>query len=128
MKFDVNYEQSQFDGASLHNVESDLDTHNEEKLVVSYFSHCGALEYCVTSQLEDESRDIGIRSAEVIDIDCLTPEIISSEQDNDSVIGLVKNWKVQNQKPTCEMIASAVVELKAYWRQWESLYLVNNVL
>ena len=130
-RFDVNYEQSQVEGASLHNGEdnlSDLDSHNEEELEVSYFSHCGALEDYVTSQMEDESRDIGTRSAEVIDIDCLTPEIISSEQDNDSVIGLVKNWKVQNQKPTWEMIASAGVELKAYWRQWESMYLVNNVL
>ena len=130
-KFNVNYEQSQVDGASLHNVEDnlfDLDIHNEEELVVSYFSHCGALEDYVTSQMEDESSDIGTRSAEVIDIDCLNPEFKSSEQDNDSFIGLVKNWKVKNQKPTWEMMASASVELKAYWRQWESMYLVNHVL
>ena len=92
-KFEVNYEQSQVASASFHNVEdnlSDLDTHNEEELVVTYLSHCGALEDYDTSQMEDESRDIGTRSAEVIDIYCLTPENISLEQDNDSVIGLVK--------------------------------------
>ena len=82
-KYDVNYEQSQVDNASSNN-ESDLDSDiEEEELMMSYFSHRGAFEDYVASQIEGESTNIGTRSTEVIDIDCLTPENISSEQDND---------------------------------------------
>ena len=122
MESDVGCKQSIVDNVS------DLETDDEEELVVSYFSHCGALDDYVTSQNEGESESLGTRSTEVIDIDRLTPENISTEQDNDSVVGLIKTWKAQNQKPTWDTIAPAGTELKAYWRQWESLYLVNNVL
>ena len=82
MKSDVDCKQSIVDNVPSINIEenaSDLETDDEEELVVSYFSHCGALDDYVTSQNKGESESLGTRSTEVIDIECLTPENISTE-------------------------------------------------
>ncbi|MCG7878981.1 MAG: retroviral-like aspartic protease family protein, partial [Candidatus Thiodiazotropha taylori] len=100
------------------------ETEWSDDVEVGEISQCGPREDYDISQLET----IAIRPVEIIDLDCLTLENIGKEQENDPVLCLIRNWLSQGQKPTWEVIASSGAELKAYWRQWESLAMINHVL
>ena len=68
------------------------------------------------------------RRVEVIDIDCLTPENLGVEQNNQTEIQLIKQWKSVGRRPDWSEIAQYGPELKAYWLAWESLLIIDEVL
>ena len=61
------------------------------------------------------------RSADTVDIDCLTPENIIIEQDKQEDINFLERWKKEGKKPTWPEVARYGPELKSYWMMWESL-------
>ena len=68
------------------------------------------------------------RRVDVIDIDCLTPENLGVEQNNQTEIQLIKQWKSAGQRPDWSEIAQYGPELKAYWLAWDSLLIIDEVL
>ena len=77
---------------------------------------------------EFEVGSVCARAVDAVDIDCLTPESIRIEQDNQTEIQLIKQWKAEGRKPDWSEIARYGPELKAYWSTWDSMLIVDNVL
>ena len=69
--------------------------------------------------IDEEGRqefEVGSVCASAVDaVDCLTPESIRIEQDNQTEIQLIKQWKAEGRKPDWSEIARYGPELKAYW-------------
>ena len=68
------------------------------------------------------------RNSEAINIDCLTPENIKYEQDQQPEIQMTKQWKRDDRRPEWSQVAKYGPELKAYWSSWESLILMHEIL
>ena len=45
------------------------------------------------------------RRAKTVDIDCMTPENIRLEQKKDSILNLVRNWKIASKKQAWNDVA-----------------------
>ena len=54
-----------------------------------------------------------MRNVEAINIDCLTPHYIKSEQDKQPKIQMIKQWKRDGRKPDWSQIAQYGPELKS---------------
>ena len=69
-----------------------------------------------------------MRNTQIINIDCLMPENIRIEQDRQPEIQMIKQWKVENKRPSWSQVAQYGPELKAYWSAWEFLVLIDGIL
>ena len=56
-----------------------------------------------------------MRNIELVNIDSLMPEHIKYEQDQQSEICTIKQWKTNDEKPNWSEVAQYGPELKAYW-------------
>lgn len=63
----------------------------------------------------------------VVDDEWLPAEM-RREQENDPEIGVILQWKKNNQRPTWEEISSMSRNIKSYWAQWESLKIKDGLL
>ena len=77
---------------------------------------------------EIKSGSAYVRNSEAINIDCLTPENIKYEQEQQPEIQMIKQWKRDDRRPEWSHIAKCGLELKAYWSSWESLILMDEIL
>ena len=58
----------------------------------------------------------------------LTPENIRLRQESDTVLKLLLQWKVGGEKPTRSTVAPYRKELKAYWHEWDTIVIKDNIL
>ena len=94
--------------------------------MVSFISHTeSGLDDC---SVPLESQNVAIRPIDLMDIDCMTPENIKLEQEKDSVLSLIRQWKMEGQKPPWTMVEPYGAELKSYWAQWESIIITDNIV
>lgn len=117
-------------------------TLSAEKVLDTSLLHCNedsdsiyvdAEEGCEDSNNEEGSKAIQsgsayVRNMEVINIDCLIPENIRHEQDQQTEISMIKQCKIDGKRPTWTQIAQYGPELKAYWSAWDSLIMKDNIL
>ncbi|MCG8045657.1 MAG: reverse transcriptase domain-containing protein, partial [Candidatus Thiodiazotropha endolucinida] len=92
------------------------------------YSTCGR-ELClnVTQHLDGSQKSSASceKSGECLDI---TQENMRIQQENDSTIKLLLEWKRSNEKPNWSVVAPYCKELKAYWHEWDTIELKENVL
>ena len=69
-----------------------------------------------------------VRNSEAINVDCLSPENIKHEQDQQPEIQMITQWKRDDTRPKWSQEAKYGPELKAYWSSWESLILMDEAL
>ena len=100
----------------------DFDETSEKQSVVSQFGPM------MDDYSTGESETMAIRLNETVDIDCMSPENISREQENDNIVSLIREWKMAGKKPSWKYVAPYGAELKTYGGQWESLVLLNNIV
>ena len=74
---------------------------------------------------QTETGSAYVRNTELVNIDCLAPENIRSEQDQQPEIHMIKQWKSENKRPTWSHVEQFCPELKAYWSAWDSLVLIR---
>ena len=62
--------------------------------------------------------------------ECLdvTQENIRLQQENDAVIKHLLKWKRDNDKPAWSTVAPHCRELKAYWHEWDTIVIKDNIL
>ena len=77
---------------------------------------------------ENDTGSACVQNIDTISIDCLSIENIKEEQDKQTEIQLIKQWKVDNSRPDWSEVAQYGPELKAYWSAWNSLYLDNGIV
>ena len=77
---------------------------------------------------EIKSGSAYMRNSEAINIDCLKPENIKYEQDQQPEIQMIKQWKHDDRRPEWSQVAKYGPALKAYWSSWESLILMDEIL
>lgn len=58
----------------------------------------------------------------------ITQENIRIQQGNDTTLKLLLEWKRINEKPSWSVVAPYCKELKAYWHEWDTIELRDNVL
>ena len=63
---------------------------------------------------QTETGSAYVRNTELVNVDCLAPENIKSEQDPQPEIHMIKQWKSENKRPTWSQVAQYCPELKAY--------------
>ena len=78
--------------------------------------------------LTGKTEPAAIRQINTIDIDCMTPENLRVEQENDPILSQIKTWKNEGNRPDWHTIAPANLEMKMYWRQWESLCIIDGII
>ena len=74
---------------------------------------------------DDDMKTSAVRN---INIECMTPENIRLEQDQDPVIKQIKQWKLAGSRPVWMDVAEHGIELKVYWNQWKALLIVDYLL
>ena len=74
---------------------------------------------------DDDMKTSAVRN---IDIECMTPENIRFEQDQDPVIKQIKQWKLAGSRPVWTDVAEHGIELKVYWNQWKALLIIDDLL
>ena len=110
-----------------------IDTNTLSKGIVQDGQECGYSNYknriClnVSQHLSesDESSASTSKSEECLDI---TLENISDQQEKDTTLKLLLQWKRSKKKPRWPTVASYCKELKAYWHEWDTIELKDNVL
>ena len=73
----------------------------------------------------DESSASTSKSEECLDI---TLENIRDQQEKDAILKLLLQWKRSKEKPHWSAVAPYCKELKAYWHEWDTIELKDNVL
>ena len=73
----------------------------------------------------DESSTSTLKSEECLDI---ALESIRDQQEKDATLKLLLQWKRRKEKPRCFAVASYCKELKAFWHEWDTIELKDNVL
>ncbi|MEW8544975.1 MAG: reverse transcriptase domain-containing protein [Candidatus Thiodiazotropha sp.] len=58
----------------------------------------------------------------------ITMENIRNHQENDSTLKLMLQWKRSVKKPSWSTVAPYCKELKAYWHEWDTIELKDNML
>ena len=58
----------------------------------------------------------------------ITQENIRMKQENDAVLKHLLQWKIDDEKPAWSTAAPFCRELKAYWHEWETMELKDNIL
>ncbi|XP_053378575.1 uncharacterized protein LOC128548173 [Mercenaria mercenaria] len=75
----------------------------------------------------ENRKDTGFIPVRVM-VATLNQETIAVVQDEDSVIGAVKQWINTNKRPEWSEVAPSSVELKYYWNRLDSLQIIDDVL
>ena len=73
----------------------------------------------------DKSSASTSKSVECLDI---TLENIRDQQEKDATLKLLLQWKRSKEKPHWSAVAPYCRELKAYWHEWDTIELKDNVL
>ena len=58
----------------------------------------------------------------------ITQENIRLKQEDDTVLTYLLQWKRDGEKPTWSTVAPLCRELKAYWHEWDTIELKDNIL
>ena len=80
-------------------------------------SHC--------SRLED--KEAALYRTTVVNENWL-PAAIKQEQEKDPELRKLREWKKANRRPSWQEVAPSSQTLKAYWSQWDSLVLEDDLL
>ncbi|MES9879322.1 MAG: reverse transcriptase domain-containing protein [Sedimenticola sp.] len=78
--------------------------------------------------VDESGYTANVRNLDCTNIDCLSPENIKCEQDQQPEIKMIKEWKCDGNRPKWSQIAQYGCELKAYWSAWDSLVLIDEML
>ena len=58
----------------------------------------------------------------------ITQENIRLKQEDDTVLTYLLKWKRDGEKPTWSTVAPLCRALKAYWHEWDTIELTDNIL
>lgn len=57
-----------------------------------------------------------------------SPEDLQKEQNTDPSLAKIIKWKLEDRRPTWQIVAKESTEVKTYWSQWKRLIIRNGVL
>ena len=80
------------------------------------------------TNLTGKTEPAAIRQINTIDIDCMTPENLRVEQENDPILSQIKRWKNEGNKPPWHSVSPSNLESKMYWGQWDSLCIIDGII